>query len=258
MENKTKPIHLLIDGDVTYHRATWQKTADGSLPTYEQAVASIESHYEFLKSYLSADKMTVVLSGASSENFRKDLYEPYKGDRPTERNPLLDELKGYLLKTYECKQIYMLEADDVLGIMSSEPQDEEKRIIVTIDKDLHQIPGFIFNPTKWKDGVKTVTQEEGDMKFYEQWMTGDSVDGYPGIPGVGPVRAASVLAEAKKQFAELEEMVPLNKLIEEMVFKLYTKHQLDRNYALTQARLARILRWGEYKDNQVQLWQPLP
>ena len=255
--NNNKPIHLLIDGDVTYHRATWQKTAEGNLPNYTQAVTAIEDHYRWLMDYLHADKMTVVLSGASSENFRKELYEPYKGDRPTERNPLLDELKAYLLATYDCKQIPMLEADDVLGILSSEPQDAETRIIVTIDKDLQQIPGFIFNPSKWKDGVKQVSLEDGDLKFYEQWMTGDSTDGYPGIPGVGPVRAKSIIEEARKLFVEYEELVPLNKLLEELILKLYYKHKLTYDYAVTQGRLARILRHGDYKDGNIRLWEPM-
>ena len=36
-----------------------------------------------------------------------------------------------------------LEADDVLGILATEPSNEE-RIIVSIDKDLYQIPGQGF------------------------------------------------------------------------------------------------------------------
>lgn len=250
------PIHLLVDGDITYHRAARRKHEDGTPHTYDEAVANIREHYNWLMEHLGADRMTVVLSGASGDNFRKELYEPYKGDRPTERPPLLDELKAFLLLNYECVQVPLLEADDVLGLMSSEPQTAEKRIIVTIDKDLMQIPGRIFNPSKWQDGVTTVTREAGDLKFYEQWMTGDSTDCYPGIPGVGPKKAEKVIAEARRMFEELEEMVPLNKLLEEAILQLYYKHGLTYDYAITQGRLARILRHGEYKDGAISLWTP--
>lgn len=255
MDNN-KPTHLLIDGDITYHRAARRKHDDGTPFTYAQAVASIDEHYNWLKEHLKADRFTVVLSGYSQDNFRKDLYEPYKGDRPSERDPLLDELKDYLLTTYECRQVYRLEADDVLGILSTEPQDEENRVIVTIDKDLLQVPGFLFNPSKWQDGVQTISQSEGDLRFYGQWMTGDSTDGYPGIPGVGPKRADKLVEETRRLFDELEELVPLNKLLEEAILQLYHKHQLTYDYAITQARLARILRWEDFQDGNIRLWSP--
>lgn len=255
-DNNNKPTHLLIDGDITYHRAARRKHDDGTPYTYQEAIASIDEHYEWLMKHLGADKMTVVLSGPSGDNFRKDLYEPYKGDRPTERPPLLDELKAYLVENYECKLVAGLEADDVLGIMSSEPQDAEERIIVTIDKDLQQIPGLIFNPTKWQDGVKRVSLEEGDMCFYMQWMTGDSTDNYPGIPGVGPKRAEKLVSEARAMLEELEGMVTLNKLLEELILQLYYKHKLTFDYAITQARLARILRWEDCPDGNIRLWSP--
>lgn len=252
-----KPIHLLIDGDITYHRAARRKHDDGTQVTYKEAVASIEDHYGWLQDHLKADKMTVVLSGLSGDNFRKNLFPPYKGDRPTERPEILDELKTYLLSNYTCRQEYMLEADDVLGILSTEPQDEETRIVVSIDKDLEQIPGFLFNPSKWENGVKTVSKQDGDLKFYTQWMTGDSTDCYPGVPGVGPKKAEKVIEEAKVLFDEMSELVPLNKLIEEAVLALYAKHQLTYDYAITQARLAKILRWEDYYPHgAINLWMP--
>ena len=40
-----------------------------------------------------------------------------------------------------------LEADDVLGILATEPSNEE-RIIVSIDKDLYQIPAKVSKDGK--------------------------------------------------------------------------------------------------------------
>lgn len=251
-----KPIHLLIDGDITYHRAARRKHDDGTPYSYDEAVASIEEHYNWLKDHLKADRFTVVLSGPSGANFRKQLYEPYKGDRPTERPPLLDELKDYLLANYECRQIPNLEADDVLGILSTEPQSEETRIIVTIDKDLEQIPGFLFNPSKWENGIKETTKAQGDWKFYSQWLTGDSTDCYPGVPGIGPKKAEKLFEKVKEDYEANERRVPWRTLVEEAILALYEKHQLTYDYALTQARMARILRWEDFEDGQVKLWTP--
>ena len=251
-----KQTHLLVDGDITYHRAARRKHEDGTPFTYDEAVASIESHYAWLKDFLKADKFTVVLSGPSGANFRKALFEPYKGDRPTERAPLLDELKDYLIANYTTVQIPNLEADDVLGIMSTEPQNEETRIIVTIDKDLEQIPGFLFNPTKWEEGVKTITKAQGDWKFYGQWITGDSTDCYPGVPGVGPKKAEKLFEKVKADYEANDRLVPWRTLVEEQILALYEKHKLTYEYALTQARLARILRWEDYQDGVINYWTP--
>lgn len=251
-----KPIHLLVDGDITYHRAARRKHEDGTPFTYDEAVASIESHYNWLKDHLQADKLTVVLSGPSGENFRKDLYEPYKGDRPSERPPLLDELKDYLKATYDTQSIYMLEADDVLGILATEPQDAEDRIIVSIDKDLEQIPGKLFNPSKWEDGVKTVTRAQGDWKFYTQWCTGDSTDNYPGIPGMGPKKTEKLFEGVKRAYEMADGAVPWRHLVEEAILQAYYKHKLTYDYAITMGRLAKILRWEDFQDGEVVLWQP--
>ena len=72
-----------------------------------------------------------------------------------------------------------LEADDVLGILATEPSNEE-RIIVSIDKDLYQIPAKIS-----KDGktFEEISENEANYWHMMQTLTGDSTDGYSGCPG---------------------------------------------------------------------------
>jgi len=76
-----------------------------------------------------------------------------------------------------------------------------------------------------------------------QALTGDSVDGYPGCPGIGPKRAERLLNKETSW---------------ETVVAAYAKEGLDEEYALAQARVARILRWDEYniKKEEVILWTP--
>lgn len=251
----SKPIHLLVDGDITYHLNARRKHEDGTPYTFDDAAAAIRWHYDWLMETLGADKMTVVLSGPSGQNFRKRLYEPYKGDRPTERPPLLDELKQFLRDEYSTHMVDDLEADDVLGIMSTEPADEE-RIIVSSDKDLAQIPGLLFNPRHHELGVQEITRASGDKQFYTQWMTGDSTDCYPGIPGFGPKKAEKLFVRVKQKYVDADGLVPWRQLLEEEILQTFHRHGLTYEYALTQARLARILRHGDIQEGEVKLWTP--
>lgn len=50
----------------------------------------------------------------------------------------------------------------------------KKRINISIDNDLEQIPGYLLNPSKWEDGVKAISEAEGDLKFYKTLVNSPS------------------------------------------------------------------------------------
>ena len=85
-----------------------------------------------------------------------------------------------------------IEADDTMGIIQT--ATDEDSVIVTVDKDLLQIPGKMYNPVK--DTHHVTTPEEGWHLFLTQWLTGDSTDGYPGLKGIGPKKAKKIITEA--------------------------------------------------------------
>ena len=115
--------------------------------------------------------------------------------------------------------------------------------MVTIDKDLKTIPGLHFDPGNPDDGIYEVTQEQADYNHLFQSLTGDLVDGYKGCPGVGPVKAARIL-EKDPCWAS--------------VVAAYNEKGISEEDALVQARVARILRWGEYnmEKKETRLWNP--
>ena len=89
-------------------------------------------------------------------------------------------------------------------------------IVAHIDKDLDQIPGEHFNFNK---KIKyTVSAMDGYKKLIEQWITGDSADGIPGIKGYGP-------AKAKKA---INGVLPEN--LEDCVKRLYKSLGYDQEY----------------------------
>ena len=87
------------------------------------------------------------------------------------------------------------EADDDIAIRATELKGEG--LIVSIDKDFMQVPGWHYNFVK--KVKKEVTPEEGLRFFYTQILMGDSADNIPGIHRVGPVKAAKMLADAKTE-----------------------------------------------------------
>ena len=142
-----------------------------------------------------------------------------------------------------------LEADDLLGILSSRLRtDETETVVVSIDKDLRSIPGLFFNIGRPDDGIREITQEEADRWFMMQALMGDMTDNYPGCPKFGPATAAKAL----------DAVAPTPGAMWSVVVAAYAKAGFGEDYALTMARLARILRDGEYDFNtkKVNLWEP--
>lgn len=177
--------------------------------------------------------------------FRKDFYPDYKGNRGI-RPMLYHALREWVLEHYgdACYLRPRLEADDILGILQTHPSIiKGPRMIVSPDKDLMQIPGKLMNP-RTKDRYD-VEAKDGERWFYTQILTGDTVDNYPGCPGIGTVKALPILNK------DPENPWP-------HIVKAYEKAGLTEEDALIQARCARILRASEYdfKSKEPILWDP--
>ena len=242
---------LLIDGDILlYHEAAaveeafdwgndvWSLTGDAALA--KQAVdVWIAKH----KDLLEADDVILTLTG--KENWRKEILPTYKANRKGKRKPVVfPALREYCFETYKTIQFDNLEADDVMGILATGgiKKIKGKKIIVSEDKDMKTIPGYLYNPNKAEEGVQCLTKQEADRNHLFQALTGDVTDGYSGCPGVGPKTAEKILEEGTW----------------EEVMSAYEKKGMTVEEALTQARVARILRAGEFvvKTGAVKHWNP--
>lgn len=172
--------------------------------------------------------------------FRKDIYPEYKANRAKNARPHgYWEVREMLIQDAGATWEPRLEADDLLGLNSA-----GDTLMVSEDKDLLTVPGEHFNP---RTGERcTVSTDEADHIWMMQTLTGDSCDGYPGIPGVGPVRAEGILGPYELAISRYPDLAAC----------AYKSEGLTRDDFLTQARLARILRPGEYENGQVKLWEP--
>jgi len=242
---------LLIDGDILLYRESsaveeafdwgddvWTLTGDAAAA--KQAVdVWIARHKELL----GADKVIITLTGP--ENWRKDVLPTYKNNRKGTRKPMVfPALRDYCRGTYRTIEFNNLEADDVMGLLATGglKRIDGKKIIVSEDKDMKTIPGYLYNPNHAEEGIQCLSKKQADLNHLSQALTGDSTDGYSGCPGVGPKTAEKILKRGTW----------------EEVLGAYTKAGLTETDALVQARVSRILRKGEFSANtgKVKLWNP--
>ena len=232
---------LLIDGDIIAYKAcasaeTPVNWGDGlwTLHCWEDEVAvRIDDQIQKLME-APVDDCIVALS--DKENYRKEVASYYKANRSKTRKPmLLGWSRDYIASKYNTIIYRRLEADDVLGILGTSNDDT---IIWSEDKDLQTIPA-----KHWINGeVVTISEEEADRMFYYQTLIGDSTDNYKGCPSIGAVSANKLLAEDSSW---------------DTVVSTFAKKGLGEEVAIEQARLARILRDGEYNKEtaEVKLWK---
>ena len=185
---------------------------------------------------------SVLLAFGSKTNFRYSIYKNYKSNRRKTIKPAgyVEQLIPWAQSTWPSVQLDGVEADDVCGI-----EYEEGDVIASRDKDLLTLPGWHLRG----DEISHVTEQQADHAFYTQCLTGDITDGYPGIKGCGPVKAERVLGVCTNQSQWWSA-----------VLAAYKAAGHDADFALTQARCARILRSGEYDraNKRPHLWEPVP
>jgi DNA polymerase-1 len=141
--------------------------------------------------------------------------------------------------------------------MATDPEIKQKVVICTIDKDLQTIPGHHYNFSK--DLEFTVSEHQADLYHMSQTLTGDATDGYKGCPGMGAVGAKKLLDKVLEEATPWATAQTLRKMLWDAVVAAYAKAGLGEEEALCQARVARILRTGEFnfKTNEVNLWEPV-
>jgi 5'-3' exonuclease len=174
----------LLDTDLLVYRVGWTTLADPE----EIAFYRMDEMIRGILEALQTTNYKAFLTSTDHSNFRYDIYPAYKATRKAEKPTHYHRLRDYLLETHGAELVTDQEADDALGIAQ-----HEESCIVTIDKDLNQVPGWHYNFVK-KD-LYHVTPNEGLRYFYQQILMGDRIDNIPGIHGIGPVNAKRIIDE---------------------------------------------------------------
>lgn len=264
----SQDVTILIDSDIVAYKSAaihqveyqWDENTKSIFVDEDLAKEHIEDTIDGYADKLNATRIIVCLTDKT--NFRKSVLPSYKANRKDLEKPiLLDSLKEHLKETYESYIRPSLEADDVMGILSTSKKIiSGKKIIISEDKDMETIPGYLFNPRKDKK-PRYITEEDADIKFFTQVLTGDTVDGYKGCKGIGAVKAKKIIAMAIRDWvseSDDETFEARNKYIWESIVEAYEKAGQTEEDALIQARMARILRANDYdfQKKEVVLWKP--
>jgi 5'-3' exonuclease len=158
--------------------------------------------------------------------FRASAYPPFKAHRPEDPEdlppqfPILKEILD--AAGIERVEAPGLEADDALATLVREVPAGARSVIVTGDRDLLALirdpeVAVLFT-------VKGVSQlrefDEAEVEYtygvpprlYGQFATlrGDPSDGLPGVPGIGPQRASSLLGKYRSIDGILDHLVELS------------------------------------------------
>lgn len=223
----------IIDGDVLAYgacRSRWQQSTDGfeylSLDddgkravqefTKDEDRRYLEDSWghfqkdleELLEAVFCTDFLMAVKSGQSYRDRMYPIDLPADGAKPKwgykanrwkpegERNKFVESLRELAIFEDLAVPAHDREADDLLRIWANQAREAGgDYVICSIDKDLKCIPGMHY---LMKQRVLiTVSQEEADRHYYQQLLKGDPTDNIPGIPRVGDVKAAALLADCK-------------------------------------------------------------
>lgn len=238
-----------IDGDILLWKAAsaaeteidWGDDVWSLYTDLKEAKASFQQQLDNITGKLGIHDFVICLSDRSA-NFRKGVDPTYKSNRKGTRKPV-----GYVELAKWCQTSFRsfwkptLEADDCLGLLATMPINKNKCVVVSEDKDLRSVPSRLYQPRA--DELVTISEQDADRFFLTQVLCGDPADGYPGVKGVGPKTAEKILG-TQPTWAAVEAA--------------FIKAGLTRDDAITQARLARILRWSDWDEKKGEpiLWKP--
>jgi DNA polymerase-1 len=221
----------LIDGHAQIYRAYYAPFRPLTSPTGEPTRAT----YIFCQMLLNLirdrqpDYLVMVLDADERKLLRRRIYPEYKAQRepPPEDLPVQERR---IVSILEAAGVPILvregyEADDVIATLvrryaptNAAPAESLDICVVSRDKDLEQLLGprvSMFDPLKSEVITpESVLESKGwrpDQATDAQILTGDSVDNVPGVPGIGPKTAATLLQKygtVEGILAHADELTP--------------------------------------------------
>ncbi len=199
------PTLLLVDGSSYLYRAFHAlpdlRNAAGE-PT--GAIRGVLSMLRVLETDYKSDYRAVVFD-AKGKTFRDDWYPAYKAHRPS----MPEDLAAQIEPLHQCIRaagwpllmVDGVEADDVIGTLSRQATDAGiDCVISTGDKDLTQLVNkhvrlvnTMSNEVLDEAGVKAKFGVPPERIIDYLALVGDTSDGIPGVPKVGPKTAVKWL-----------------------------------------------------------------
>jgi len=193
---------LIIDGSNIVMRASF-----GGEIGVEQSVKTATGMIERAIRDLEATHFMVAMDCPGVETWRKKLFPEYKAHRMTDTRPWIEgAAKEWSGMGWWVESVGGYEADDVIATISARAQGQFEVLILSSDSDLLQLssPDVCVCRPMNGGGVSAMTVEMVCKKYGIaspkllvdlKAMTGEPGDNVPGVEGIGPVRAAKLLAD---------------------------------------------------------------
>jgi 5'-3' exonuclease len=234
-----------VERDIKWSSVSGDETDDNThtlVSDAGEAFDGVERAVErLIKRFETTDVLMCISAG---RNFRYSVDETYKANRKGVRKPLAyNAVLERVESTWPSFKFDGLEADDIMGIFGTR---EPNTIICSADKDMKTLPATLWDGKQ----LQKVDRATADWWFFYQVLVGDTADGYPGLPSVGPKKAEAILSTIHQK-SSAEELW-------KCVKAAYEARGLTADDAIKQARLARILRNGDWdaKKKEPILWTP--
>ena len=175
----------LIDLDTLVFIVASRQWTNGNRDNPEQVKNHVKEYVNTILINTRADFYTSVYQAKGHSNYRKYFYPDYKANRP-ESPEFFIHWKDTIVEAFielGAVGLKVIESDDAVSIGYYKYKDEYDCIIVSGDKDLNQIPGEHYNPSK--NISYFVHEVDANINLMIQVLAGDDSDGIKGIYGIG-------------------------------------------------------------------------
>ena len=265
-------MKALIDADILRYEigyaaeSAWKHSHDddGSFPSWDYTETCLLNRVDKIMEATNATEATFYFTNGPTFRDQIAVSKPYKGTRTTPKPWHFKNLYYYMLCVFDCKEELGLEADDLMAIAHTLTPDTT--IICSRDKDLRQVPGWLysweigkqaeFGPTyitevgslDWNQQKNRLTGT-GYLFFCAQLIMGDSTDNIPGLPGHGP-KAAWNLLRRHEGDTKAEHILDT---VKQAYSSNYKEGYTWQEYFTEQAQLLWMIRELD-KDGQPVMW----
>jgi len=239
---------LLIDGNAMMHRAYHALPPLTNIKN--EPIQAVYGFFSMLFNVLQDQKPThlVVCFDRGAPTIRQSMYVGYHAHRPKMADDFVPQV-GIIHDLLEKMNVAVFEldgyeGDDLIGTIAHESKNTEV-VILTGDRDMLQLVNghvkvlmplvgisktVLFDEAKVEEKYGVKSSQFIDYKA----LIGDASDGYPGVTGIGPKTAASLL----QKYGTFED---LYQKVGELPEKIGLKLATDAEQAALAKKLATII-----------------
>ncbi len=204
---------FLLDGHALVYRAHFAFIQRPLINSKGINTSAISGFLTTLMDLINNQKPThIAVAFDPKTTFRHEFFPEYKANRDAQPEDISIAMP-WIKKILEGMNIPIMflenyEADDVIGTIAKQAEKEGFTVyMVTPDKDYGQLVSeniFMYKPSRQGNGVEIL----GVKEILETWevervdqvvdslgLIGDSVDNIPGVQGIGPKTAVTLLRE---------------------------------------------------------------